>query len=72
MKSDQQGGNYITTLVAPFAGAWIEITLYYPHKAIGIVAPFAGAWIEIHDTFYIYNLEFVAPFAGAWIEIVIG
>ena len=35
-------------LVAPFAGAWIEIS--YAHKNPHLptrVAPFAGAWIEI-------------------------
>ena len=33
--------------VAPFAGAWIEIS-FLPRavQAVG-VAPFAGAWIEI-------------------------
>ena len=35
-------------LVAPFAGAWIEIMIkdLIP-KSLRIVAPFAGAWIEI-------------------------
>ena len=34
-------------VVAPFAGAWIEI--HNPHKRSygSCVAPFAGAWIEI-------------------------
>ena len=33
--------------VAPFAGAWIEIShIVYPPSVL-IVAPFAGAWIEI-------------------------
>ena len=34
-------------LVAPFAGAWIEITCARLLAVIGMVAPFAGAWIEI-------------------------
>ena len=33
--------------VAPFAGAWIEISSVTPLPARTIVAPFAGAWIEI-------------------------
>ena len=33
--------------VAPFAGAWIEMTLLHPHIRLRQVAPFAGAWIEI-------------------------
>ena len=56
-------------LVAPFAGAWIEITfafdLMYDHP----VAPFAGAWIEIGVRDYFTRIIDVAPFAGAWIEI---
>ena len=56
--------------VAPFAGAWIEITPCCPagtHPAA--VAPFAGAWIEIGVLRVNYIAESVAPFAGAWIEI---
>ena len=34
-------------IVAPFAGAWIEITLVALLGVCGLVAPFAGAWIEI-------------------------
>ena len=33
--------------VAPFAGAWIEITDQYYNPIGAIVAPFAGAWIEM-------------------------
>ena len=34
-------------MVAPFTGAWIEITCY-ARLALNIwVAPFTGAWIEI-------------------------
>ncbi len=35
--------------VAPFAGVWIEITLYGPLVRLRRVAPFAGVWIEIKD-----------------------
>ena len=34
-------------LVAPFAGAWIEIGLGRLNSTTRSVAPFAGAWIEI-------------------------
>ena len=33
--------------VAPFAGAWIEISRTSTHCRTSSVAPFAGAWIEI-------------------------
>ena len=38
--------NFIV-LVAPFAGAWIEISVKFPISTAIEVAPFAGAWIEI-------------------------
>ena len=34
-------------LVAPFAGAWIEMLSLSPSASKIQVAPFAGAWIEI-------------------------
>ena len=34
-------------MVAPFAGAWIEIVKYHSSSTPLNVAPFAGAWIEI-------------------------
>ncbi len=34
-------------MVAPFAGAWIEIALELAYPFNYLVAPFAGAWIEI-------------------------
>ena len=34
-------------LVAPFAGAWIEISCSHQRKRKRSVALFAGAWIEI-------------------------
>ena len=35
-------------MVAPLAGAWIEITITVEITGKDIVAPLAGAWIEIH------------------------
>ena len=34
-------------MVAPHAGAWIEINEAQPLKTVMLVAPHAGAWIEI-------------------------
>ena len=56
-------------LVAPLAGAWIEIGKSVYDKALISVAPLAGAWIEIADVDVFSNLVLVAPLAGAWIEI---
>ena len=54
--------------VAPFAGAWIEITINW--GATVNVAPFAGAWIEMLHSQQLTKPLRVAPFAGAWIEII--
>ena len=37
----------VPRLVAPFAGAWIEIKGGLKVALETVVAPFAGAWIEI-------------------------
>ena len=55
--------------VAPFAGAWIEITQDILNGGLTAVAPFAGAWIEMLWYKFARSQYFVAPFAGAWIEI---
>ena len=34
-------------IVAPFAGAWIEILIFRHALSLAKVAPFVGAWIEI-------------------------
>ena len=34
-------------MVAPLAGAWIEIVYLTPLYSMFLVAPLAGAWIEI-------------------------
>ena len=57
-------------MVAPHAGAWIEIHRR-PHRtnAAIVVAPHAGAWIEILPSCPWSRASSVAPHAGAWIEI---
>ena len=59
-----------TLLVAPYAGAWIEIAPLNVFNTLAYrVAPYAGAWIEIMDyTKGEFNYG-VAPYAGAWIEM---
>ena len=42
-----QKRRYRTDLVAPFVGAWIEITTSTSQRKNIKVAPFVGAWIEI-------------------------
>ena len=69
MKSESQPEKVETAIVAPFAGAWIEILDSAFPGTILFVAPFAGAWIEMYDISEVMNEERVAPFAGAWIEI---
>lgn len=56
--------------VAPFAGAWIEISWNTHDLGNGGVAPSAGAWIEIRLTVRFTTTGNVAPSAGAWIGII--
>ena len=58
-------------LVAPLAGAWIEILDSYINDLTYVVAPLAGAWIEIFFPEILKKMALVAPLAGAWIEIMI-
>ena len=58
-------------MVAPFAGAWIEMENYRGWRDLQCVAPFAGAWIEILTRGNFLLGVIVAPFAGAWIEILL-
>ena len=55
--------------VAPFAGAWIEISERKRYRILTTVAPFAGAWIEMERMTLYAKRPAVAPFAGAWIEM---
>ena len=42
-------------LVAPLAGAWIEILPFLPASTSACVAPLAGAWIEIQSSLQPYS-----------------
>ena len=57
------------TIVAPFTGAWIEMSPTDLLEQASGVAPFTGAWIEIRMQRSARYLTTVAPFTGAWIEI---
>ena len=57
------------SVVAPLAGAWIEINSRVLVDVSASVAPLAGAWIEILAEAIFDSLASVAPLAGAWIEI---
>ena len=59
-----------TIVVAPFTGAWIEISGIAPWVGDTTVAPFTGAWIEISSSRAPDSWSLVAPFTGAWIEIL--
>ena len=71
MKSFCIPWDIVALIVAPFAGAWIEIMSQDLFDMLKDVAPFAGAWIEMSITASLISAVFVAPFAGAWIEIAI-
>ena len=38
----------IFLLVTPYAGVWIEISIYHIIHNTCYVTPYAGVWIEIH------------------------
>ena len=57
------------TIVAPLAGAWIEIYLNLRGAYRQRVAPLAGAWIEMPRRLIQNGRTHVAPLAGAWIEM---
>ena len=61
--------NCVGGVVAPYAGAWIEILHSGRPATLVSVAPYAGAWIEIICPHEVNLLHCVAPYAGAWIEI---
>ena len=59
----------VSGVVAPLAGAWIEISHRKAPIASIPVAPLAGAWIEIMPYRTVFTPTGVAPLAGAWIEM---
>ena len=69
LKWQRKDGKYDRMVVAPLAGAWIEIDDSKCLSADEMVAPLAGAWIEIFIQSAFFPSGCVAPLAGAWIEI---
>ena len=58
------------TVVAPLAGAWVEIQLEHLLNDQEEVAPLAGAWVEMQSkSMADWKRMAVAPLAGAWVEI---
>ena len=55
--------------VAPFTGAWVEISGGSCWILCKSVAPFTGAWVEICGCNSSGSRSGVAPFTGAWVEI---
>ena len=43
--------------VAPFVGAWIEMTIFACGCIVIVVAPFVGAWIEITQMTQNYSTQ---------------
>ena len=55
--------------VAPFAGAWIEITAQTDKAAILLSLPSRERGLKYNRCTAISSAGLVAPFAGAWIEM---
>ena len=58
----------ISVMVAPCAGAWVEIT-QVKHGTTH-AKQLLPAWVEMGNMSYQDLLRRVAPFAGVWIEII--
>ena len=56
--------------VTPYAGVWIEISLYALQYIPVQVTPYAGVWIEIESLISRSKPYPVTPYAGVWIEIL--
>ncbi len=59
---------FLTDVVAPRVGAWIETRRREMYCCISEVAPRVGAWIETVSLVYLITKYYVAPRVGAWIE----
>ena len=66
LKFRHTSGTEYRIRVAPFTGAWIEITTTVAARAAAAVAPFTGAWIGISP---LGLGTTTVTFTGAWIEI---
>ena len=59
LKLDMGLGKTVSTLVAPYVGAWIETQIFSGALWPGSVAPYVGAWIETteYGATYAWNLS---------------
>ena len=57
-------------LVAPFAGAWIEIHQFRRRRCLCRSLPSRGRGLKSLNRAEQFAKALVAPFAGAWIEIL--
>ena len=69
MKSFVPSFSNISYLVAPFAGAWIEILLFLTYRNFYLSLPSRERGLKYVILNDIFTTCDVAPFAGAWIEI---
>lgn len=51
--------------VAPYVGAWIEISHFSVPSAYSLVAPYVGAWIKISSTYKPKCRKIIALYVGA-------
>ena len=56
-------------MVAPLAGAWIEISLSPPSGVKKMSLPSRERGLKFHELSFQLVKVIVAPLAGAWIEI---
>ena len=56
-------------LVAPFAGAWIEISATFALAVVLVSLPSRERGLKLLNEDTGDTLDAVAPFAGAWIEM---
>ena len=60
----ENGNGFLAKIdVAPFVGAWIEISRKCITAYLPIVAPFVGAWIEIY---FLYQMLWYKASLPSW------
>ena len=72
LKLDCVNTLYVSDLVTPLAGVWIEIHQAMKDMGFTRVTPLAGVWIEIYTVAGKNLTDDVTPLAGVWIEITTG
>ena len=62
---------WMSALVAPLVGAWVEMEARKTDGMRNFVAPLVGAWVEILNITEPQKVYMVAPLVGAWVEICV-